>query len=62
LEGTAVVFVSSDLEELLHYSDRVLVFFAGKVSQPLESHDVSVERLGELIGGVGLDQPSGSAQ
>jgi simple sugar transport system ATP-binding protein len=59
-EGTAVVFVSSDLEELLHYSDRVLVFFAGKVSQPLESRDVSVERLGELIGGIGLDQPNGA--
>jgi ABC-type uncharacterized transport system ATPase subunit len=61
LEGTAVVFVSSDLEELLHYSDRVLVFFAGNVSDPIESHDVSVERLGELIGGVGLNKPNGRA-
>jgi ABC-type uncharacterized transport system ATPase subunit len=54
LEGTAVIFVSSDLEEVLHYSDRILVFFAGKVSEPLDSGEVSVERLGELIGGVGL--------
>ncbi len=61
LEGTAVVFVSSDLEELLHYSDRVIVFFAGRVSQPLESDKVSVERLGELIGGVGLHQPNQGA-
>jgi ABC-type uncharacterized transport system ATPase subunit len=57
LEGTAIIFVSSDLEEILHYSDRVLVFFAGKASRPLDSTEVSVERLGELIGGVGLEEP-----
>jgi ABC-type uncharacterized transport system ATPase subunit len=60
LESTGVVFVSSDLEEVLHYSDRVLVFFAGQVTGPLEADELSVERLGQLIGGVGLEQPYGS--
>jgi simple sugar transport system ATP-binding protein len=27
--GTAIVFASADLDELLRYSDRILVFFAG---------------------------------
>jgi simple sugar transport system ATP-binding protein len=52
-KGTAIVFISSDLEEILQYSDRVLVFFSGKISQPLEASTTSVEQLGELIGGKG---------
>jgi simple sugar transport system ATP-binding protein len=50
-EGTSVIFISSDLDEILEYSDRVLVFFAGRVSPPLEAAGLSVERLGRLIGG-----------
>jgi simple sugar transport system ATP-binding protein len=51
--GTAIMFISSDLEEILQYSDRVLVFFSGKVSQPLDAATTTVEQLGELIGGKG---------
>lgn len=53
--GTAIVFISSDLDEVLKYSDRVLVFFAGKVSPPLPARSLSVERLGALIGGKDWD-------
>ena len=52
-KDTAILFISSDLEEILQYSDRVLVFFSGKVSQPLDASTTSVEELGELIGGKG---------
>lgn len=52
-QGTAIVFMSSDLEEILQYSDRVLVFFNGKVSQPLDAETTSVAKLGEMIGGKG---------
>ena len=31
-QGGAIIFTSSDLDELLRYSDRILVFFAGRVS------------------------------
>ncbi|MBL8050445.1 MAG: ATP-binding cassette domain-containing protein [Anaerolineales bacterium] len=51
--GTSIIFISSDLEEILQYSDRVLVFFSGKVSQPLDANKTSVEELGQLIGGKG---------
>jgi general nucleoside transport system ATP-binding protein len=51
--GTAILFMSSDLEEILQYSDRVLVFFSGKVSQPLDASTTTVQQLGELIGGKG---------
>jgi len=49
--GTSIIFISADLDEILKYSDRVLVFFAGRVSPPLEASTLSVERLGRLIGG-----------
>jgi simple sugar transport system ATP-binding protein len=52
-DGTAIVFISSDLEEMLNYSDRILVFFSGRVSQPIDASRTSVEQLGELIGGRG---------
>jgi general nucleoside transport system ATP-binding protein len=52
--GTSVLFISSDLEQILHYSDRILVFFGGKVSQPLNASESSVDQLGQLIGGKGF--------
>jgi general nucleoside transport system ATP-binding protein len=53
--GTAIVFISSDLDEILQYSDRVLVFFAGRVSPPLPAESLGVEELGKLIGGKGWE-------
>jgi len=50
-DGAAIVFTSSDLDELLRYSDRMLVFFAGRVSGPLESAATTVHEVGRLIGG-----------
>jgi general nucleoside transport system ATP-binding protein len=52
-EGASVVFVSADLEEVIHYSDRIIVFFGGKVSRPLDADTVTVDQLGQLIGGKG---------
>jgi simple sugar transport system ATP-binding protein len=53
-DGTAILFMSSDLDEVLDYSDRVVVFFGGRVSQPLPTAETTVEQLGQLIGGVGF--------
>ena len=55
-QGTSIVFVSADLDEVLEYSDRVLVFFAGRVSPPLPADSLSVAELGELIGGKGWER------
>jgi ABC-type uncharacterized transport system ATPase subunit len=54
--GTAIVFISSDLDEILQYSDRVLVFFSGRVSPPLSASELTVEQLGTLIGGKGWER------
>jgi len=55
-QGAVILFTSADLDEVLQYSDRVIVFFAGRVSPPLPAEDLTVESLGELIGGKGWDR------
>ncbi len=52
--GTAIVFASADLDEILEYSDRILVFSGGRVAQALSAKETSVAQLGELIAGRGL--------
>lgn len=54
--GTAILFISADLDEILHYSDRILVFFAGKVSRPIAADRTNVDQLGQLIGGKGWEK------
>ncbi len=56
-QGTSILFISSDLEEILQYSDQVLVFFSGRVTRPLKTSGLTTEKLGELIGGMGWDKP-----
>ena len=53
-QGTAILFASADLDELLDRSDRLLVFFAGRVKE-LDARTTSVQQLGEWIGGKGFD-------
>ena len=50
-DGTAIVFSSADLDELLRYSDRILVFFAGEILRELAAAETDTEELGYLIGG-----------
>jgi simple sugar transport system ATP-binding protein len=56
LQGASIFFISGDLEEILQYSDRILVFFSGHVSPPLEASTTTLDQLGQLIGGKGWDQ------
>ncbi len=50
-EGTAIMFMSADLDELLERSDRIAVFSGGKMLRVLDTSETSVEELGHLIGG-----------
>jgi general nucleoside transport system ATP-binding protein len=51
--GTSIIYASADLDEIFEYSDRILVFSAGRV-KTLNTKETSVTQLGELIGGKGL--------
>jgi len=50
-EGTAIIFISADLDELLEYADRIVVFYAGQMMPPVVAQDTTVEELGYLIAG-----------
>ena len=53
-QGTAILFISSDLDELLDRSDRILIFFEGKVRM-METCGTNLLQLGESIGGKGFE-------
>jgi general nucleoside transport system ATP-binding protein len=50
-EGTAIMFMSADLDELRENSDRIAVFSGGKMQRIVNASDTTVEELGHLIGG-----------
>ena len=52
--GCAVLLVSSELDEILALSDRVLVMVQGRVSVALDIADCNEERLGLLMAGAAV--------
>jgi general nucleoside transport system ATP-binding protein len=51
-EGTAIVFTSADLDEIMDRSDRIVVVAGGRASEPRDAGSVTVEDLGHLIAEV----------
>jgi simple sugar transport system ATP-binding protein len=49
--GTAIVFSSPELDELVAYSDRILVFYAGRIHEVTDVANTTIDQLGHLIGG-----------
>ena len=52
--GTTVVFFSADLEEVITYSDAIIVFYGGSLSRILDRDTLTEQSLARLIGGVGF--------
>jgi simple sugar transport system ATP-binding protein len=50
-EGTAVLLISSELEEVLSLADRIAVMSQGRIIGEMPGHDVDMDRLSLLIGG-----------
>ncbi len=50
--GVGVLLVSSELEELLHLADRIVVIHGGRNVGEVSRADADLERLGLLMGGV----------
>jgi simple sugar transport system ATP-binding protein len=51
-EGTAVLLVSPELDEIISLSDRVAVMFAGKFIAILSEEEITRERCGLLMAGI----------
>jgi ABC-type uncharacterized transport system ATPase subunit len=50
-DGTGIIFASADLDELLRYSDRIAVFFEGRILEVVAAKETDTDELGHLIGG-----------
>ena len=58
--GIAVLLVSTELEEILDLSDRIVVLTRGKVMGELQRAEATPELLGLLLGGIAADtHPTG---
>ena len=61
-EGAAVLAVSQDLEELFEISDRIAVICEGRMSEARPLENVTVEEIGLLMAGIGLEgEPADAA-
>jgi ABC-type uncharacterized transport system ATPase subunit len=52
-EGTAILFMSADLDELVERSDRIVAFSGGTMSRIVDANEATVDELGHMIGGMG---------
>jgi ABC-type sugar transport system ATPase subunit len=51
-KGVSIIMISSDLEEVLGMSDRIMVMFAGQSSETLEREAASQQTIMKLATGI----------
>ncbi len=51
-EGTAVLLVSPELDEIMELSDRIAVLYRGKIVGVLDAAEATKEQVGLLMAGV----------
>jgi len=51
-QGTAILLISEDLDEILSLSDRILVMYEGQIVGELSSEEADIEALGLMMGGA----------
>lgn len=52
-EGSAILLISSDLDELFRLSDRIVVFCAGQIKAEFSRHEFDEKKIGAVMGGLG---------
>lgn len=55
-EGTAVLLVSPELDEVMELADRIAVMYRGEIVSILDAEEASKEQVGLLMAGVDPDQ------
>jgi simple sugar transport system ATP-binding protein len=56
--GTAILFSSAELDEIVAYSDRIWVFYTGRIHEVADPSQTDIDSLGHLIGGDTFDWDS----
>lgn len=61
--GAAILFVSTELEEVLSLSDRIAVMYEGQIMGIVPAQDADIHEIGEMMAGVRrLGEPVGSGE
>ncbi len=58
-EGLGVLLISADLDEVLNLSNRILVFFRGRIAGVIPTSQATAEQLGLLMAGHNIAQIEG---
>ncbi len=51
-EGSAILLISSELDEILELSDRILMFYGGRIVEEFKRNEVNEQVLGLRMGGL----------
>ena len=51
-QGTSIIVLSQDLDELFEITHRISVIFNGSLSNSYRTKDVNIEKIGLLMGGA----------
>jgi len=51
-EGTAILLISEDLDEIMALSDRIIVIYEGEIMGEVLTEDASAEYLGLMMAGI----------
>ncbi len=52
-QGTAILLISEDLDEILLLADRILVMYEGEIVGEVGRDEVQIERIGAMMAGAG---------
>lgn len=55
-QGAAVMFISTELQEVMSISDRILVFFKGELMGEVDGESASVNQIGEMMLGHRIEK------
>ena len=50
-QGTSIIIISQDLDELIQISNRIAVIYNGELSNSLETDSLDIKKIGLLMGG-----------
>ncbi len=54
-EGTAILLISEDLDEILSLADRIAVIYEGQIMGVIDGDEATAERIGLLMAGVSAE-------
>jgi simple sugar transport system ATP-binding protein len=60
-QGTGILLISEDLDELLALSDRLIVMYEGQVMGEVRPQEASVEQIGLMMAGAEKQQDRGTS-